>query len=467
MALDGVAILVLIVFILTYVVISSEKVNRTATSLLGMGVVGVILVAAEAGTFESIVAHIEWHTVLFVTSMMIIVTVAASSGMFQFLAIEMTKPTRGKTRRLFVSFLLFVFFISLFLDTTSTMLIMAPLTIEICKALKMDFKPFLISEAITCNFASIPTIVGAVPNLVIAEKVAEIAFLDQGLMFTVMMPLSVILFLTSIPILVHYFDDQLKPGEEDLVNQLLLIDASYMIRSRKDFYLSIVAIFILIIGFTFGHNVGVNPSLIAIIVASVLLILSREWVDDILQKVNWSTVFFLIGLFGLVAALAITGVIAELGIAIGQLIEGSIVSAIGFMIWVPGILSAVIDNIPVSTVLAPIVADYAAANPLLPLALIFTVNIGGILLPIGSPANVLALAFSEKEHDPISFKDFVKIGTPLSFLLLVEGTVWFLLLSFENMIFIVVPAAIVVCITFLIISYYYPRIWNLEKLEDE
>jgi len=119
------------VFVGTYIAISSEKVNRTATALLGMGIAGLVLVVTGTSTFTDVVNTVEWQTVLFVTAMMIIVTIAAGSGMFQFLAIELTRPSHGETKKLFVSFLAFVFVISLFLDTTSTMLIMAPLTIDL------------------------------------------------------------------------------------------------------------------------------------------------------------------------------------------------------------------------------------------------------------------------------------------------------------------------------------------------
>ena len=429
MRLDTVAGIILIVFICTYIAISSEKVNRTATALLGMGIVGMILVAAGEGSFNVVIGHIEWHTVLFVTSMMIIVTIATASGMFQYLAIEITKPSRGDTKTLFISFLGFVFGVSLFFDTVSTMLIMGPITIEVCKAMNIDFRPFLISEAVVANFASVSTIVGAVPNLVIAEAVAKAATLDQGLMFLVMFPLSLICFAISVPIFLWHFKDQLQPGEEDMINEMLLIDPSYMIRSRKDFYASIIAMIILILGFTAGHTIGFNPSLIAIVIASLLLLYSRENVDDILERVNWGTIFFLVGLFGLVAALDITGIIDEMGEAITLLVAGNIGTGIVFMTWVPGVLSAVIDNIPVSAVLAPIAADFASFSPLLPFALMFAVNIGGFVLPIGSPANIIALAMSEKEHQPIRFMDFIKIATPLGILLLGVGTGWFIMLS--------------------------------------
>jgi Na+/H+ antiporter NhaD/arsenite permease-like protein len=99
------------------------------------------------------------------------------------------------------------------------------------------------------------------------------------------------------------------------------------------------------------------------------------------------------------------------------------------MTWVPAILSAVIDNIPVSAVLAPIALQFAAVSPLLPVALIFAVNVGGFILPIGSPANILALVFAEKERKPISMKDFAKVATPLGLLMIGIGTGWLLLLG--------------------------------------
>ncbi len=423
--MDVVGGFVLAIFIGTYLAISTEKVNRTATALLGLGLVGIVLWSAST-EFNVLVEHIEWQIVLFVTAMMIIVTVASGSGMFQFLAIEIAKPTHADTKQLYIAFLSFVFVISLVLDTTSTMLIMAPLTIELCKSLDIDFKPFLISEAVVCNFASIPSIVGAVPNLVIAEETV----IDQGLLFITLMPLSIILFLISLPILLRYFDAVLSvPSAEEVVDEILLLDPHHMIRSKRDFYASIIAILVLVVSFTIGHSIGFAPSMVAIIVASFLLLISREWVDDILKKVNWGTIFFLIGLFGLVAALGITGIIDEIGIAIGALIGDDKLVAIVFMIWVPGLLSAVIDNIPISAVVAPIANLFAPISPLLPIALIFGVNVGGFILPIGSPANILAMAFAEKEHDRISMSEFAKIATPLGFLMLGVGTIWLMLMS--------------------------------------
>ena len=422
--MDIVSGLVLIVFIGTYVAISSEKVNRTATSLLGMGIVGVILWAFRI-EFITIVELIEWHTILFLISMMVIVTIAASSGMFQYIALELTKPTKGDTRRLFVTFLVFVFGMSLFLDTATTMIVMGPLTIEVCRALEIDFRPFLISEAITCNFASIPTVVGSIPNIVIVEETG----LNSGIQFAALMPLAVILFVVALPLLLRWFDEQLAPGQEDMIDQIMQIDSRSMIRSRRDFYLSIGAMIIIIVGFTIGPMFLLDTAILAIILAAVLLIASRELVDDILTRVNWSTIFFLVGLFGLVAALSVTGIIDDIGAGVSTLIGDNEVSATVFMIWLPAVLSGVIDNIPVSAVLAEIATLFTAFGAIVPLALIIAVNIGGFLLPIGAPANIIALALAEKERKRISMISFVKISAPLALLMLLIGTAWMLLLG--------------------------------------
>jgi len=201
---------ILLVFVGTYVLISTERVNRTAMSLLGVAIAGVVLfVALEVGKilsidiggvqFATLIEHIEWTTIFFIIAMSVIVSVAASSGLFQYIALRIAARSQGDHKQLFITFLVFVSGISLFFDTTSTMLISAPRTIEICRALEIDFKPFLVSEAIVCNFSSIPSIVGAVPNLVIAQETS----LNVGFLFIIFMPLSIILFLVSLPILLR------------------------------------------------------------------------------------------------------------------------------------------------------------------------------------------------------------------------------------------------------------------------
>ncbi len=431
--MEWLGLTVLIIFIVTYIIISSEKINRTGMALLGMAAVGTalwigfvvnpeLLGAVEFGEF---VEHIDWATIMFVFSMMVIVAVAGGSGMFQYLALTLAKPSGGDHKHLFITFLAFVFGISLFFDTVSTMLIMAPLTIEVCRALEIDFKPFLISESIVCNFASIPSIVGAIPNLVIAQRTS----LDAGFLFIVFMPLSIILFLVTVPLLLRYFSKTFGVTDPHRVERVFGIDPARMIKSRRDFYVSVVAILILVVGFSLA-GYGLAPPMIALAIAAFMLILSHERANEMLNEVGWDTVFFLVGLFGLVIGLELTGLVDELGVWIEELVAGDAVFATVFMIWIPAMLSAFLDNLPVSIVLAPIAVQFQAVSPVMTLALVFAVNVGGyIFTPLGSPANMVAMGFSEKEHNPISFMEFAKIGTILGLIHLTIGTAWLLMVN--------------------------------------
>ncbi|MHA1862798.1 MAG: SLC13 family permease [Candidatus Thorarchaeota archaeon] len=428
---------VLVVFIGTYILISTEKVNRTAMSLLGVAIVGVILYIAleifeltgvdHGGVeFSVLIAHIDWTTIIFIIAMSIIVSVAAASGLFQFIGLKIAARSGGDHKKLFITFLVFVAGVSLFFDTVSTMLIAAPLTIEICKALEIDFKPFLISEAIVCNFSSIPSIVGAVPNLVIAGKTG----LDPGFLFIVMMPLSIILFLVSVPILLRWYRSTFGTTDEIRIDRVFSIDPTTMIKDRWDFNISAAALILLVIGFALGPSFGMVPPMVALVVAGFLLLLAHERANEFLNKVGWPTVFFLVGLFGLVGALEITGLIEALADAIRPIVGDDANFATVFLIWIPAMLSAFLDNLPVSAVLAPIALEFGGLSPVIPLALVFAVNIGGyIFTPLGSPANMVAIGLSEKEHDPISFIEFVKIGTLLGLIHLAIGSGYLLLVN--------------------------------------
>jgi len=205
--MDVAGAIVLVILIVTLLVIVSERVNET-----------------NGLTFGDFVLLMPWDTILFVTAMLIVVAVAASSGMFQYIALVLIHRTRGNPRMIFVTFMGFVFAISLFLDPLPTMLVMGVFTVEVCKSLDMDFRPFLISEVIIANFASIPSMVGSVPNLVIVVS----SGIEVGFMFVVLMPLSLILFAITVPLLLRKFGDELVSDEGADWNVLFMIKPSVM-----------------------------------------------------------------------------------------------------------------------------------------------------------------------------------------------------------------------------------------------
>jgi len=420
--MDLPAFLVLAIFIVTLLVIMSEKIDETAAALFGMSLAGVVLFFGLGISFDIYIGLIDWASIMFIAAMLIIVAVAASSGMFQYISLLLMKRTGGDPRKVFIAFMVFVLGISLFLDPLPTMLVMGTFTVEVCNAINMDFRPLLISEVVVANFASIPTIVGSVPNLVIALLTG----IDAGLLFIFMMPLVLILFVVTVPLLLWYYRDAWPQDKSYDTEFLFLIPPGSMIKSRRDFYLSIVAMTVLIIGFMMGTQL----TLVALLVASGMLVFSQRRAKELIHQMSWETLFFLIALFGLIVALVETNIVAELGAGLIAITGGNVVIAIIFMIWIPGLALAPIDNIPVAAILSELAVEFGSLNPVVPMALMAGTNIGGYAIPFGDAPNMIAMSLAEKGQRKITFMDFTKVVFPLALLHLVITTIYCVLMTF-------------------------------------
>ncbi|MHA1480094.1 MAG: SLC13 family permease [Candidatus Thorarchaeota archaeon] len=415
--MDPLQLIILAIFIITLIVIISEKVDETAAVLFAMSISGIVLFFGMDLPFRDFVMLIEWDSILFIAAMLIVVSVAAASGMFQYIALILVKRTGGDPKSVFLSFMGFVFVMSLFLDPLPTMLVIGTFTVEVYRALDMDFRPLLISEVIVANFASIPTIVGSVPNLVIALWTN----MDAALMFITLLPLALILFFVTVPILLWYFKDSWKEAEVEEDPLLFLLQPKIMIKSRHDFYLSIIAMATLITGFMIGPH---HVTLVALAVASGMLVFSHERAKDLIRQLSWDTIFFLIGLFGLVAAVSVTGIVDLLVSGLSIIIGGNVFLAILLLIWIPGLALSIIDNIPVAALLAPMATEFGVLNRMVPMSLIIGTNIGGYIIPFGDAPNMIAVSLAEEHGRPISFMKFLKVAFPLGLLHLVISTVY-------------------------------------------
>lgn len=418
--MDIPSFVILLILISTLVIILSERINETAAALFAMSVAGAVVLFAYGLTFQELVLTMQWDTILFVTAMLIVVAIAASSGMFQYIALILLKRTQGDPRKIFVTFMGFVFAISLFLDPLPTMLVMGVFTVEVCRVIDLDFRPVLISEVIVANFASIPSFVGSIPNLVI---VAWGETIDVGLMALVLFPLSIILFLVTILILLRWYAPQLAEESLSDWNLLYMVKPNSMIKSRHDFYLSIIGMTILILGFTIGA-LRVEASLIAMMVASGMLVFSHERAEKLVKQLSWGTIFFLVGLFGLVAALQKTGLIEEFVEYVELLVGNNIFLGISFLIWIPGFVLSIIDNVPIAALLAPLASSLGSVNAVAPLTLMIGINVGGYMIPFGDAPNMIVVEQAREGGRPISFLEFTRIALPLGFIHLVISTIY-------------------------------------------
>ena len=439
-------ILILIIFIIVLATLVTEKINKTALALIGATVVAIILYLlpqSVVGTNNRITTSlvwtdIPWDTIMFIFSMMMIVTMSSRSGLFQYIAVKIIQTTRGRPKRLYLIFIIFTFLISFIFDTVTTMLIIAPITIEIMEIIEHDFRPYLIAEAIVANFGSIPSLIGSVPNIVIGAE-ADLTFLQ---FIVVLGPLSVILLLVTIPILLFFHRNALnepinttfKIGQIEYSSEymndtmkIMLLDPNIVIKDRSLFIKSIIAITVLIIGFTVGQFLPhpFKPVFVAMLAMMILLLGSHTRIQEYLKDVQWETIFFIVGLLFIIQAMELLGAITLLATSLQDMLANTPNVATIVLTFIGWLLSGVVDNIPISAALAPITTIIGGPGSLIALGLVFGINVGGYILPISSPANILALSFAEKNENPISFNDFMKIGTTLAILHLIIGIIYF------------------------------------------
>ena len=429
-----VQILGLIIFTATYILISSEKLHRPISALLGASVLSILLIISEwqyeghAVEFHTIVSRVEWNTIIFITAMMIITIISSYSGLFQYISILIVRFTKGNPKTLLISLSLLTFIISFVFDVITTMLIIAPLTVEIYRILEFDFRPMLIIEAITANFASIPSLVGSIPNIVLAEK-SGASFIDFVL---VMGPLSIVLFLTALPVFYLFARSSFKAPSEYLVREIFLLDPNILVEDKRSLYVVIIGLLTLVLGFIFGSAINLKAAEIALLIAASLLLFSGMHPKEVFKDVEWISIYFIMGLFILVGSIEILGLLEILGEFLTPFLELPLIISIPFITFGIGVISAVVDNIPISAALAPVFYDLELTGVVGAIqwwALVIAVNLGGYILPIGSPANILAINLSNREGSPISFMLFFKIGALLGFLHIFIGTIWLILIS--------------------------------------
>ncbi|RDE14514.1 MAG: hypothetical protein C4K47_04040 [Candidatus Thorarchaeota archaeon] len=415
--LEIAGIICLIIFIVTLVVLLIEKFDDTAVVLFSMGLAAAVLYAVGGYGFVEMLNAMNWDTILFVMAMMIIISVVGSSGMFQYTALILAKRTRGDPRKVFLVFMTIVFVMSPFIPPLPTIIIMATFTVEICRGLGIDFRPFLIGEIIVADLGSLPTPIGSIPNLLIVR----LANLDVGSMFVILMPLSVILLLVTIVFLLNYYKDVLVPGKFDETSELFQVDPRVMIKSRFDFYLSILTLGVLMAGLILVPN---ESAMVAVLVASALLVISFDRAKDLLQQLSWETVFFVVGLLGLVASLSVTNVVTDLVGGLVALVGGNMYIAAFVFIWVPGFAIGILDTTAVGALMAPVAAEFPGGSPIVATSLVAGVNMGGYTIPFGDAPNMYVVSLAEENESHISWAEFIKLAMTVGLIHLATATVY-------------------------------------------
>lgn len=410
------SIISLSIFILAYVFIAAEKFNRITIALIGAAAM-IIVGATDADTaFYSHETGIDWNVIFLLLGMMIIVSVIHKTGFFEYLAIKAIKLANGSPKIALVYLVILVALASAILDNVTTILLAVPMTLVVCKKLNVNPVPFILSEVFMSNIGGAATLVGDPPNIIIASK-ANLSF-NEFLIH--MAPMVIVVVIAIIPLLLFMFRKELTNTAEDrkkineLDEKLFLTDIKLM---KKSLFVLIVVI-IAFISHSFLH---LEPAIIALLGAGLLILISGLKPANYVQDIEWGTLTFFAGLFIMVGSLVNTGVMKTFADFLKDLVGSNITLAAMSLLGVSAVLSGIVDNIPYVASMSPVVAELSKSIPesagdVLWWALAFGADFGGNATIIGASANVVAVALAKKAGIHISFWQFAKFGIPVTFL---------------------------------------------------
>jgi len=401
------AILALVVFIGVYVALTTEIVNKTAAALLGAVLMVILGIIGQEAAFE----HIDWNVIFLLIGMMIIMNITKRTGLFQYVAIKVAKFARGEPLAILILLSLITALFSAFLDNVTTVLIIIPITILIAVELGITPVPFVVTLAIASNIGGTATLIGDPPNIMIGSA-AGLSFVDFIVNLT---PVILVILAIFCGMVFLFFRKQLQVSNERKA-RIMSFDESKAIEDRSLLVKSLAVLGLVVLAFLLHGALDLEPSTIALAGAVVLLVISGEKeIDHIFAEIEWSTIFFFIGLFMIVGTLVDEGIMTAVSTWLIKATQGHLRLTQFLILWVSGVLSAVVDNIPFVATMIPLIKDMGnqlgneAVRPLW-WALSMGACLGGNGTLIGASANVVSAGLAAKSGHPVSFWDFTKYG---------------------------------------------------------
>lgn len=411
-----------ILFVIVYAIIISEKIHRTIIALFGAALLLIcgILVQHEA------ISYIDFNTIGLLTGMMLIVGITRKSGIFEYMAIKAAHRAGGEPVKILIALSIVTAVASALLDNVTTVLLIVPVTMSICQALEINPIPFFITEIMASNIGGTATLIGDPPNIMIGSAV-NLGFVD---FIYNLAPVVIVIFIITILILKHIFKNQLQTSEENKA-RIRAMNPNDVIRDRIILKKSLLVIFLVIIGFVLHQSLSFESATIALTGAALLLILTREDPEEILHTVEWSTLFFFIGLFILVGGLEKVGIIESMAREAVALTNGNLTATTILVLWFSAIASAFVDNIPFVATFIPLIKEIGTIShmSIAPLwwALALGACLGGNGTIVGASANVIVIGMSERQGYPISFWRYMKVAFPLMLISIAISTLYLLL----------------------------------------
>ncbi len=411
-----------------YIFIALEKIPKVTIALIGAAITIVLGLVSQAKTLNGMlnphyfINFVDFNVIFLLVSMMIIVSITTRSGVFNWIANELLKFTKGHPVKVLCALGIFTAITSAFLDNVTTVILIMPITFVIAKQLDVDPIPYLLTEIFASNIGGTATLIGDPPNIIIGSA-GGLSFMDFIKELT---PAIVIIFLAVVCLLTFIFKKKLIATPEKM-KEVAQIDNSHTITDKNLMLRSTIVLALVILGFMTHDIIHIETCVVAMLGASFLLVFEKP--TDILRDVEWNTIFFFIGLFIIIGGLEASGGIKLMAEWILKITQGSQAATSMIILWASGIISGIIDNIPYTATMAPMLVEIEKAMGTAytyPLwwALSLGACLGGNMTIIGAAANVIVSENATKEGHPISFMRFLKYGVAVVSISLLISTAY-------------------------------------------
>ena len=408
--------------ILAYIFIALERIPKVTIALLGGALTIVLGLVSQTKTLgDGINPHyfinfIDFNVIFLLVSMMVIVSITTRSGVFNWIANELLKFTKGHPVKVLCALGLFTAVTSAFLDNVTTVILIMPITFAI------DPIPFLLTEIFSSNIGGTATLIGDPPNIIIGSA-GGLSFIDFIKELT---PVILVIMCVVLTVLAFIFRKKLH-ASQDKMDEVAKIDNSHTITDKALMIRSTLILALVILGFMLHDVTHIETCVVAMLGASILLIFEKP--NEILQDVEWNTIFFFIGLFIIIGGLEASGGIKLMAEWILKVTQGSQAATSMIILWASGVISGIIDNIPYTATMAPMLVEIEktmGATYAYPLwwALSLGACLGGNMTIIGAAANVIVSENAAKSGHPISFMRFLKYGVGVVAISLTISTVY-------------------------------------------
>lgn len=420
------------ILLIAYIFIAAEKVQKSVVALAGASLTMLLGLIPFHGHYDSnlsqyiksVFEYIEFDVIFLLVGMMIIVHIASKSGVFKWMALELLKYTKGHPKFVLFALAVFTAVASAFLDNVTTVVLIMPVTFIIAKEFECDPVPFLITEVLASNIGGTATLIGDPPNIIIGAK-AGLSFMDFVNELTLIV---VIIFAVCTGVLIYMFRNSLTASKEKM-EHIANLDNSETITDKNLMIRSMITLVLVITGCVTHDATGIPAYVFAAAGSAFLLLFENP--KEVYKDVEWLTIFFFIGLFIIIGGFEANGGISYLAQKLIELTNGSLDAAAMLILWGSGILSGIVDNIPYTATMAPMIAEIQHALPYsgaghYPLwwALSLGACLGGNLTIIGAAANVIVSETAAVNGHPISFMRFMKYGALVTFISLVLSSVY-------------------------------------------